>query len=82
MVNTCNSLSFTSSGGLVASGHVNGSLLFWDRRATSGQAAHEMPALHSGCITSVAAAANQGVLLCLFFVWRFLWEGLFSQYIP
>ncbi len=49
----CNSLAITTDGSLVASGHFDGTLRFWDLR--TGRVAHEVAGLHSphGGITSV-----------------------------
>lgn len=50
---SCNSLAITTDGSLVASGHFDGTLRFWDLR--TGRVAHEVAGLHSphGGITSV-----------------------------
>ena len=53
---SCNSLAITADGSLVASGHFDGTLRFWDMR--SGKQAHEVAGLHSQQITSVDAGAR------------------------
>lgn len=55
---TCNALAVTADGALVASGHFDGTLRFWDLR--TGRLAQELAGLHSltGGITSVDVAAR------------------------
>lgn len=48
---SCNSLALTGDGSLVASGHFDGTLRFWDMR--TGKQSHEVAGLHSQQITSV-----------------------------
>lgn len=58
---SCNSLAITADGSLIASGHFDGALRFWDVR--SGRQAHEVAGLHSQQITSVEMGASGGLVL-------------------
>lgn len=49
---SCHSLTLTLDGALIASGHFDGSLRFWDMR--SGRLAREVKQLHDQQICSVA----------------------------
>ena len=55
---SCHSLTLTLDGGLIASGHFDGSLRFWDMR--SGRLAREVKQLHDHQICSVAAGLLGG----------------------
>jgi autophagy-related protein 16 len=59
----CNSLAITADGSLVASGHFDGTLRFWDLR--TGRVAHEVAGLHSphGGITSVDTGSSGALVL-------------------
>ena len=54
---SCNSLEISADGALIASGHFDGTLRFWDLR--SGRQAHEVAGLHSQQITSVSMGLRQ-----------------------
>jgi autophagy-related protein 16-1 len=54
----CSTLRFTVDGALVVSGHLDGTLRFWDVRM--GKVAHELTGLHTANITSVAIGRNGG----------------------
>ncbi|PSC73673.1 autophagy-related 16 [Micractinium conductrix] len=58
---TCNTLALSSDGALIASGHFDGALRFWDVR--SGRQAHEVAGLHSQQITSVCLGASGSMVL-------------------
>ena len=53
---SCQSLTVTADGALIASGHFDGTLRFWDLR--SGKQEHEVAGLHSQQITSVAMGSR------------------------
>ncbi|KAI3424821.1 hypothetical protein D9Q98_008207 [Chlorella vulgaris] len=60
---SCNSLALTGDGSLVASGHFDGTLRFWDMR--TGKQSHEVAGLHSQQITSVTVGlSGELVLTC------------------
>jgi WD40 repeat protein len=62
---SCNALALSADGALLASGHFDGALRFWDVR--SGRQAYEVAGLHSQQITSVDAGLRWvGALLA----WR------------
>lgn len=58
---SCNSLALTSDGTLIASGHFDGTLRFWDVR--SGKQAHDVAGLHSQQITSVSMGLGGNLVL-------------------
>ncbi len=60
---TGTSLGITRDGAILASGHMDGALRLWDAR--SGKKARELPALHSGALTSVdVGLSGRYILTC------------------
>eukprot|EP00884_Botryococcus_braunii_P018248 jgi/Botrbrau1/5106/Bobra.0128s0017.1 len=57
----CSTLRFTVDGSQIVSGHLDGTLRFWDVRI--GKVVHELTGLHNGNITSVAVGHRGGVVL-------------------
>lgn len=52
------SVRWSLDGGILVSGHLNGSLCFWDRR--SHKSIHEVAGLHTQQIVSIAVGLHSG----------------------